>query len=339
MKLSGKMRGTVCLLGLLVSVLVMFNPYLPGAQAQKLTKVDVGYLPVISFAPIFIAMDKGYYAEEGIEVNLLNFPSGGKMISALATGDLAVAAGSTSAALYNAIAEGLDIKIVADKGQNRPGYHFGSVVLIRKDLFDSGAVRSIKDFKGRKVAIHAQAINLHYYLAAMLENAGLTLNDLQVEYLGPPQIVSALAGKAIDAAVTAEPTGAQAEARNVAVKKSFSEEVPQLRNTQVAVIMYSGKFMRENKRLAEGWMKAYVKGIKYHNRYGVKSKEVAPIVAKYTKVAEKVIQDSIPFYLDNDGKVLVDDLERQQDWFFKMGFVKKKVPMSQAVDESFLGIK
>jgi len=317
----------------------MFSPYLPGAHAQKLTRVDVGYLPVISFAPIFIAMDKGYYAEEGIEVNLLNFPSGGKMISALATGDLAVAAGSTSAALYNAIAEGLDIKIVADKGQNRPGYHFGSVVLIRKDLFDSGAVRSIKDLKGRKVAIHAQAINLHYYLATMLENAGLTLNDVQVEYLGPPQIVSALASKAIDAAVSAEPTGAQAEARKVAVKKTFSEEVPQLRNTQVAVIMYSGKFMRENRRLAEGWMKAYVKGIKYNNRYGLKSKEVTPIVAKYTKVAEQVIQASIPFYLDNDGKLLVDDLERQQDWFFKMGFVKKKVPMSQAVDETFLGVK
>src|SRR3972149_3057677 len=142
MKLSRGNQGLRWLAGL-ASVLVVLSTQLP-AQAQKLTKIDTGYLPVISFAPIFIAMDKGYYAEEGIEVNLLSFPSGGKMISALATGDLSVAGGSTSAALYNAIAEGLDIKIVADKGQNRPGYHFGSVTLIRKDLYDSGAGRGIK---------------------------------------------------------------------------------------------------------------------------------------------------------------------------------------------------
>jgi NitT/TauT family transport system substrate-binding protein len=88
-------------------VLLLCSVYTSG-HAQKLTPVNVGYLPLISYTPIFIAMEQGYYAEAGIDVNLLNFPSAGKMITALATGDLAVAAGSSSAALYNAVAEGLE---------------------------------------------------------------------------------------------------------------------------------------------------------------------------------------------------------------------------------------
>lgn len=82
--------------------------------------------------------------------------------------------------------------------------------------------------------------------------------------------------------------GYYAEAKGVAVKKSFAEEVPALRESQVAVIIYSGRFIREKRNLARGWMKAYVKGIRYNNRYGMKSKEVAPILAEYTHVPIKV---------------------------------------------------
>lgn len=59
---------------------------------------------------------------------------------------------------------------------------------------------------------NAKGSTLHYHLGEMLGHASLSLNDVQLQFLDPPQIISAVANKAIDAAVSADPTGAYADA-------------------------------------------------------------------------------------------------------------------------------
>jgi NitT/TauT family transport system substrate-binding protein len=66
--------------------------------------------------PIFIADKKGYFREEGLEVKVVNFRSAADMVAPLGAGQLEAGAGSASAGLYNAVARGIRIKIVADKG-------------------------------------------------------------------------------------------------------------------------------------------------------------------------------------------------------------------------------
>lgn len=53
---------------------------LARAAASAAEIVETGYLPVLSFAPIFLATDKGYFKEAGIEVQLIRFASGAKMM-------------------------------------------------------------------------------------------------------------------------------------------------------------------------------------------------------------------------------------------------------------------
>src|SRR5215831_10723340 len=117
-------------------------------------EVNVGTTGSSSDAPFFIADKKGYFADEGLKVKLIRFDSASKMVPSLGTGELDVGGGATSAGLYNAAKRGVSIKIVADKARSAKGYGFQSV-LVRKDLFESGKVRSLKDFKGLKVAISA----------------------------------------------------------------------------------------------------------------------------------------------------------------------------------------
>src|SRR5216684_8806283 len=120
-------------------------------QAEELT---VGTTGSSSDAPFFIADKKGYFADEGLKVKLIRFDSGSKMIPSLGTGELDVGSGATSAGLYNAAKRGVGIKIVADKARSAKGYGFQSF-LVRKDLADSGKVKSLKDFRGLKVALSA----------------------------------------------------------------------------------------------------------------------------------------------------------------------------------------
>lgn len=83
--------------------------------------VKLGDLPAISNAGIYIAMEKGYFQQRSITVEIERFASAGKMTAPLATGQIDVSVGSPSAGLFNSIAGGMDFKIVADKGQVRPG--------------------------------------------------------------------------------------------------------------------------------------------------------------------------------------------------------------------------
>src|SRR5712671_2747600 len=122
----------------------------PG-HAQKL---NVGLTNASSDVPFFVADKRGYFKAEGLDVNLVRFDSAAKMMAPLGTGELDVASGATSSALYNAVKRDVRLRIVSDKAKNAPEHGF-QAIMVRRDLFDSGKVKSMKDFKGLKVAVSA----------------------------------------------------------------------------------------------------------------------------------------------------------------------------------------
>src|SRR5262249_49350168 len=101
-----------------------------GAGAQEIT---IGTIGASSDSPFFIADKRGYSKDEGLTVKFIRFDSAAKAMAPLGTGELLVASGATSAALYNAVKRGVTLRIVADKAKNPPGYGFESL-LVRKDL-------------------------------------------------------------------------------------------------------------------------------------------------------------------------------------------------------------
>lgn len=304
----------------------------PAAAAEI---VKMGDLPAISNAGLYIAIDKGFFEEKGLSVETQAFASGGKMIAPLATGQLDVAVGSPSAGLYNSVASGMDFKIVADKGQQRPGASF-TPIIVRKDLVDSGKVKRLRDLKGMKVAIGAKGIQLDYFLARMLEHEGLAYSDVEVVALAYPDSLRALSTKAIDAVMAPEPWGVRAEEQKVGVRQFLTEGTPAIATYQTAVIMYSGKFIKERPKAARDFLAAYVKAIKYFTARGLKDPEVAAIVSRHTKVPAETIRASIPFHIDAGGRPRSADLAAMQDWFHQMGWVKEKVPIERVVDMSLL---
>ena len=297
--------------------------------------VKMGDLPAISSAGLYVAMDKGFFAEKNITVEAERFASGAKMTPALATGQIDVATGTPSAGLFNAMASGQDFRIVADKGQARPGHSFNPLV-VRKDLVDSGKVKRVRDLKGLKVANGAKGIILDYLLARILENDGLTYDSVEVVNLAYPDAVKALASKAVDAMIAPEPWGQRAEEQKVGVRMFLSEQVPDISTIQIAVVMYSGKFIKERPKVARDFLQAYAKGVKYYNELGPKHPEIGAIIAKHTQVPADIIKAAIPFYIDPAIRPRVQDLATLQDFFVKMGWVKQAVPMDRVVDLSFL---
>jgi NitT/TauT family transport system substrate-binding protein len=113
------------------------------------------------------------------------------MVAPMGAGQLDVGGGAASAGLYNAVDRGIRIKIVADKAHNVPGAGF-QAFMVRKDLIESGKVKSFADLKGMKVAITGAGGSDASVLNEAMKSAGLTYNDVEKVYLGFPQHAVAL---------------------------------------------------------------------------------------------------------------------------------------------------
>lgn len=318
--------------------LVIFTALLvvfPSTVQSQSETVKLGDLSAISNAAIYIAVEKGFFKEQGVNSEISSFASAAKMVPALVAGELEVSVGSASAGLFNAVAQQAPFRIVADKGQAREGFGF-SLLTVRKDLVDSGQVKSFKDLKGKKIAILAKGNIQHYLVGKMAEEVGLTIDDVELTFLNAPNQLTAFETKAIDAAYAVEPWAARFSERGVAVPFRTPDQVKGLGPVQVGVIIYSGKFIKERRPVAQRWMNAYLKAAELFHKNGTKNPEIAAILEKYTKVPAKVIQAAIPPYQDPNGKVLVDNLADQAQWFVNNGLQQQKISIQNALDLSFL---
>ncbi len=310
------------------------NVLLPSMVRAQSDTVKLGDLAAISNAAVYIAIEKGFFKEQGVNTEITNFDSAAKQVPALVAGELEVSVGSASAGLFNAVAEKAPFRIVADKGQAREGYGF-SLLAVRKDLVDSGQVKTFRDLKGKKIALLAKGNIQHYLIGKMAEEVGLTINDVELTFLGAPNQVTAFETKAIDAAYAVEPWVARFTERGVAVKFRTPDQVKGLGPVQVGVIIYSGKFINERRAVAQRWMNGYIKAAEFFHKKGTKDPEVAAILEKYTKVPAKVIQTAIPPYQDPNGRPLRDNLADQAQWFVNNG-MQQKISIDNALDLSFL---
>src|SRR5262245_54390390 len=103
-------------------------------------------------AGVFLALEKGYFREQGLAVELNYFASsGGLQMAALTTGELDVGSGSISPGIYNAVAGGVNMRVVASK--SRVGPQAGGKYMVRRSLLDASQPLPIQDSKGRGVAL------------------------------------------------------------------------------------------------------------------------------------------------------------------------------------------
>ena len=160
-----------------------------SGAAQEKVKVSLAMLRLTSSAPLFIAMDKGFFAEEGIEIDPQWFDAAQPIAVATASSQVNVGATGITAGLYNMAAKGQQLFIVADKGREEKG--FSSSALLASTAEYEGGLKSIESLRGKRVGITQKGSTFHYMLGRMLEAKGLTLEDVTLVSLGKLSAVMA----------------------------------------------------------------------------------------------------------------------------------------------------
>jgi NitT/TauT family transport system substrate-binding protein len=263
------------------------------------------------------------------------------MVAPLGAGQLDVGAGSPAAGLYNAVARGIPIKIVADKGSTPKGYGY-QPLLVRKDLVDSGRYRSLGDLKGMKIAGSAPGSASTSTLNEALKSAGLEYADVERVFLPFPQHVLALQNKAVDAALTTEPSATEAIRSGVAVKVMGDDEI--YPDHQLAVILYGGQFIEKQPDAAHRFMRAYLRAVREYNDSlvagriaGPNADEIISILTEYTPIKDPAIYRAISAQGCNpDGAVNEASLEIDLRFYKEEGHIQGNVTVEQVLDRSFV---
>jgi NitT/TauT family transport system substrate-binding protein len=312
----------------------------PSAVAPPAAEsIRFGVLSAATDAGIFIAQDLGYFREQGVEVEMVPFDSAARMVAPLGAGQLDAGGGSHSAGLFNAVARGIELKLVADKGVSSAGHGFQALVF-RKDLADSGRLRNTADLRGRRVALPARGITAEASLERWLRAGGLSVDDVELAELNFGEHGAALGGRSVDAAISIEPFLTFIVERGIGVVHQRSDEF--MPGYQLAEVIYSGQFAREHAEAGQRFATAYLRGVRYYNDAfdqgdAAKRQETINILTRNTAVKDPTLYDRMVMPgLAPDGRLNVASIAEDQDLWLASGLQQARVNLDDVVDHRFV---
>lgn len=302
--------------------------------ARALVSVKAIHVPSVLFAPLYVALARGYVREQGMELQLDRAAAGQDAMPLLANGQLDVLVGGFSASTFNAVSRGLDLRIVASMGR-QPHQGYPSALMVRKDLLDSGSVKQIGDLRGRKVALSGGiGATGSYWMATKLRPAGLSLKDIEIVNMGFPEMVAAFKTGAIDAAFPSAPATTQVHNDGTA---DFFGGVTQPGASAVG-IAFGGPFIKNHPDLAKGLLVAMVKGARDIQGSAYFSAENLQAYSTYTDTPTATLKSMDAYEFDPDLGLDTQTLQDMQMVFITEGVEQAQTPIQASgyIDESFL---
>ena len=191
-----------------------------------------------------LAIQRGYFANQGIDIETVPAQSGNDFIAPLALNQLQVASGSPNASLFNALNRGVDIRIVGDFAHLGPKEDGLVSIVVRSDLLDSGAVKTPSDLKGKTVSLGTGRGQVSYVVMnSILEQAKMSWKDINLQNVPFGEAINAFRNKAIDAAFMIEPLIAAAQSQNVARILVSGGSVES--GAHLSILLYSSEFAKQ----------------------------------------------------------------------------------------------
>jgi NitT/TauT family transport system substrate-binding protein len=303
------------------------------APVQAADVVTIGIVPAISAAASYMAVEKGYFREAGIEVQFENFPSASPAMPLLASNRMQVVEGGLSVGYFNALVQGLPVIMALERGSSPLNHD----LLVRPDLKDS--IKTVADLKGKSVALSAPGSIAIYEVGKVLATAGLTLKDIDVKYISFSDMGIALSNRAVDVVDIVPPFGGIVLDKGLGVRwvdpDTFIKPQPVLISAYIA----NSDWTKTHKDLADRLFLSIVKGARdycqaYH--HGPNRNEVIDTLVKYGAVTDRKILDEMPWQArDPNGKLNAESAIDQQKWYVQNALLKQTVPLDHLLDTSY----
>lgn len=307
----------------LMAIMAMGN-----VRAEDALKARIGVLRLSSSAPVFIAQDKGYFREAGLDVELKFFDAAQPIAVATTSGDIDFGVTAFTAGLYNLAGKGV-LKVIGGMSREKAGYpligYFAS-----NNAYASG-LKTPKDLAGKRVAVTQVGSSFHYSLGLLADKYGFKLADVKIIPLQSlSNAAAALKGETVDAALLPISTARKLMDEGGAKFLGWvGDETP----WQLGAVFASPKTLT-NKVLVTKLLGVLAKADReYHDvilaamkdgtaPINEQTKPLLEIIAKYTNLpVEQVVGNCA--YIDPEGRLDVKNVDNQIKWLQEQGFVDK----------------
>ena len=313
-----------------------------AARAQDIPTLKVGVLASMTVVPFYIADKLGYFTEQGLKVEIVEFGSAVQMVAPLGAGQLDVGGGGVSAGIFNAVGRGIDVKMVADLGSDPPGYGFQNL-LVRTELVKSGKYKSPKDLRGMSIGMGAAPGSpVHPMLNHLLKTVGMTLADVKLIYLDNADSVVALKNGSMDAMLLPEPNATVAVRAGYALKMMGADKF--YPNQQIAAVMYGANLLKTHRDLGNKFMISYLRAARYYNGALAGGKLAGPNAAAVIKILTdstpikdaEIYREAGPNGNNPNGQLNVASLKDDLGFYQAAGLVPASVTVDDAIDTAFV---
>jgi NitT/TauT family transport system substrate-binding protein len=289
------------------------------AQTADKTTIRLGYVPVLIYSPLFVALEKGYFAQENLDVQLTPVQGGSDSVVQLAAGNFDAAVGGIGAGLLNAANKGVDFRIVAPMHSERPPLSTSLVISATR----AGEIKTVADLKGKTVAINATGAATEYWLAQALLEGGLTFADVKLTTVAFKDVPVALQTGAVDAAMLGEPL-TTLQVKSGVVKILADDFI----HGFVSTYLYMGvPLIKDHLAAAQGFVRAYLRACRDLQGDALHDPAIAAIIEKYTKVPAATVETASHAYYDPNGVIPVADIQTLQTYFLSRGELDYKTPV------------
>jgi NitT/TauT family transport system substrate-binding protein len=322
---------TAVVLGSALAMTVAATPTLAA------DKVKAGVVRSMGGSPNFLGKAKGFFAEQGIDVDIVFFDSAQPIAIAVASGDCDVGATGLTAAFFNLASQGT-LKIVGSGTWEHPG--FQSIgFLVSNQAYEAG-LHSLKDIGGKKGAITQSGTPLQYAIALAAKKYKIDYGTIQVLLLqSNPNVGTALTGGQTDFAVqTVVPAYTVV---NKGGAKLLGWEGDELPSQQNEAFFTSTRMINERGDVLKRYLVGYRKAMAYFHdafadandkrRDGPTADEVEQIAAKALDQPLEQIKLGLPFF-DRQGRLVEKDFVELAAWYKSQGMIKGDINVAAMID-------
>lgn len=329
-----------CLLSKTVAVLAA-AAFVWSSPSYADEAIKIGVLNTVSDLPMYLAEQEGFFKQEGISLTMVPFKSGAQMMAPLGTGQLDAGATIVSAGLFNLSTRGVNLKIVSDRGSQRPGFGYYRL-LVRKELVDSGKYKSFSDLKGLKVGTQSKGGSAEVTLNEALKRGGLTFDDVTISYLGHADAVAGLANGAIDAGFVTEPNASIALKQGSSLEVATGDQVDP--DGILGVMAFDSTLLEKRRGVAKGFLKAFIRGCRLVNDaykdgvlQPVLADKVVSVYKTYFSMTDiDLIRSMKPSGCNPDGVPSAASLDKQYAFFKSRGYLEGYPQLQPLLDFSLV---
>jgi NitT/TauT family transport system substrate-binding protein len=351
---------SLTLLFVLVAAMVGIPSHTPGAEPPHLSSVTtaaaaplgqllttpvvdvkVGAILNAAAAPHLIALERGYFRDVGLNVEIIPLSNGAELLPALAQGQIQVGFCASSIVCLNALGRGADVQYVADyQSAGQTERTRGSTALVvRKDLWDAGTIRTAADVVGRTIHTPAGARGAGPWLdiTLWLQRQGLDLNSVELTTLPFPDQLAAMQNRGIELGYQSEPFLSAGLARGAHEVLATIEEMHP--GAQLLTLMYWAGIDRMGPLVGERFMVAYLRGARdYLNafEYGIEQEVIIDILVKHTPLKDPAVhRQSRHHWIDPNGALNRAALEGDVAFLVQQGVLPAPIDLAPALVDRY----